>query len=210
MYLPVTIVALALLTAALIVLRIFWSRLPSRFASILIRLSIVVVVLQAIFAATKWSTTSNHINVLINWLAIAGYELIVLFFAGLSPRWLTVPSTIVLLIPLFAATIMIPLTHLFDPHSPKSVPVGDHLFYEIDPWTNIGGGNGGIDIIVYRRSAIFPFLRHKIQAIPFNNEECNSNAASAIALPEKRAVLGRCPRWPSQQAGYDEKLLLLP
>jgi hypothetical protein len=210
MYLPITLITLALLTIVMIILRIFWSRLPPRLTPFLIRLSIAFVALQGVFAATKWSTTSAHMNVLINWLAIAGYELVILCFAGLSPRWLTVPSTIILLIPLFAASIMIPLTHLFDPHSPDSVPVGDHLFYEIDPWTNIGGGNGGVDIIVYRRSTIFPFLRHKIQAIPFNNEECNSKAAHAVALPEKRAVLGRCPRWPSQPAGYDEKLLLLP
>jgi hypothetical protein len=210
MYIPITIVALALLTAAMIVLRIFWSRLPPRLMPFLFRLSIALVILQAIFAATKWSTASGHVNVLINWLAIAGYELIVLFFAGLSPRWLTVPSTIILLIPLFAASVMIPLTHLFDSHFPHPVPIGHHLFYEVEPWTNIGGGNGGIEIVFYRRSSIFPFLRHRVQAIPFNNEECNSNAASAIALPEKRAVLCRCPRWPSQPAGYDEKLLPLP
>jgi len=210
MYLPITIVALALLTAAMILLRIFWSRLPSRLASFLIRLSIVFVVLQAISSATKWSTTSDHANVLMNWLAIAGYELVVLFFAGLSPKWLTVPSSIILLIPLFSAIILIPLTHLFDSGSPRRVPIGDHLFYEIDPWTNVGGGNGGVDILFYRRSSILPFLRHKVQTIPFNSNECNANAASAIALPEKRAVLGRCPAWPSQAAGYHEKVLPLP
>ncbi len=209
MYLPITIVALALLTLAMIALRIVWSRLPPRLRWFLLRLSIALVTLQAIFAATKWSTTSDHVNIVINWLAITGYELVVLSFAGLPPRWLTVPSAIILLMPLFAASVMIPLTHLFNPQSPEIVPIGDHLFYEIEPWTNIGGGNGGIDILVYRRSSIIPFLRHKIQTIPFNNDECNSNTASAIALPEKRAVLGRCPRWPSQPAGYEEKLLPL-
>jgi hypothetical protein len=210
MYLPITIVALALLTAVMIVLRIFWSRLPPRLACFLIRLSIGLVILQAIFFATKWSTTSDHVNVLLNWLAIAGYELIVLLFAGLSPRWLTVPSTIILLIPLFAASVIIPLTNFFDPHSSETVRIGDHLFYEIKPWTNVGGGNGGIDILVYRGSSILPFLRHKLQTIPFNNDECDSSASSATALPEKRAVLGRCPRWPSQAGGYEEKLLPLP
>jgi hypothetical protein len=210
MYLPITIAALGLLTAAMIVLRIFWSRLPLRLASFLIRLSIALVILQAIVSATKWSTTSDHVNVLINWLAIAGYELLLMFFAGLSPRWLTVPSTIILLIPLFAASVMIPLTHLFDPYSRAKMPIGDHLFYEIEPWTNVGGGNGGVDIIVYRQAPIVPFLRHKLQAIPFNNEECNSKAASAIALTEKKAVLGLCPRWPSAPAGSVEKLIPLP
>lgn len=210
MYLPITIAALALLTVAMIVLRIFWSRLPLRLASFLIRLSIALVVLQAICSATHWSTTSDHVNVLINWLAITGYELLLLLFAGLSPRWLTVPSAIILMIPLFAAIILIPLTHLFDPYTRQNIPIGDHLFYEINPWTNVGGGNGGIDITIFRRSRVFPFLRHRLQTIPFNNDECDSSKASAIAVPEKRAVLGRCPGWPSNSSGTVEKLLPLP
>lgn len=209
MYIPLTIAALALLTVAMFLLRIFWSRVPPRLKSILIRASIAMIVLHGLFVVTKWNTTSDRLNVLINWLAIAGYELLVLLFSRLSPRWLTLTSTIILLIPLFASSILIPLTHLFEPTSRKNLSLGDHLFYEISPWLNAGSGNEGVDVIIYYRPPFAPFIRHKIQSIPFNDQECNSRAASAIAFPAKKTVLGRCPNWPSQPAGTRDKLLPL-
>jgi hypothetical protein len=209
MYIPLTTAALALLTIAMLLLRIFWSRLPPRLRFFLLRASIAIIVLHGLFLLTKWTTTSDRLNVLIYWLAIAGYELLVLLFSRLPPRWLTLPSTIILLIPLFAATILIPLTHFFDPASRKSVSLGDHFFYEIDPWMNAGGGNKGVDVVIYYRPPLAPFFRHKIQSIPFNDQECNSREASAIAFPAKKTVLGRCPNWPSQPAGTRDKLLPL-
>jgi hypothetical protein len=209
MYIPFTTAALALLTVAMILLRIFWSRVPPRLKFLLIRASIAIIVLHGLFAVTKWNTTSERLNVLINWLAIAGYELLILLFSRLSPRWLTLPSTIILLIPLFAATILVPLTHLFEPAARKNLSLGDHLFYEISPWSNAGGGNKGVDVIIYYRPPFAPFLRHKLQSIPFNDRECNSRAASAVAFPAKKTVLGRCPNWPSQASGTVDKLLPL-
>src|SRR5258705_659887 len=124
MYIPLTAAALALLTVAMILLRIFWSRVPPRLRFLLIRASIAIIVLHGVFVVTKWNTTSDRLNVLIIWLAIAGYELLVLLFSRLPPRWLTLPSTIILLIPLFATTILVPLTQIFDPASLTNLPLG--------------------------------------------------------------------------------------
>jgi hypothetical protein len=209
MFIPITAAALALLTVAMVLLRIFWSRLAPRLRFFLIRASIAMIVLHALVLVTKWTTTSDRLNVLINWLAIAGYELLVLLFSRLSPRWLTLPSAIVLLIPLFAASILVPLTHLFEPASRKNLSLGDHLFYEVSPWSNAGGGNEGVDVLIYYRPPFAPFIRHKLQSIPFNDQECNSRAASAVAFPDKKTVLGRCPNWPSQASGTVDKLLPL-
>jgi hypothetical protein len=176
---------------------------------LLIRASIAIIILHGLFVVTKWNTTSDRLNVFINWLAIAGYELLVLFFSRLSPRWLTLPSTIILLIPLFASSIVIPLTHLFEPASRKNLSLGDDLFYEVSPWSNAGGGNKGVDVIIYYRPPFAPFMRHKLQSIPFNDQECNSRAASAVAFPAKKSVLGRCPNWPSQASGTVDKVLPL-
>jgi hypothetical protein len=209
MYIPLTTAALALLTVAMLLLRIFWSRVPQRLRFLLIRASIAMIVLHALFVVTKWTTISDRLNILINWLAIAGYELLVLLFSRLPPRWLTLPSTIILLIPLFASSILGPLTDIFDPASHKTLPLGDHLYYEINPWTNAGGGNKGVDVVIYYRPPFAPFIRHKLQSIPFNDQECNSRAAFAIAFPAKKTVLGRCPNWPSQPAGTLDKLLPL-
>src|SRR6201987_6362759 len=180
MYLPITTAALALLTAAMVLLRVFWLRVPSRMRFFLIRASIAIIVLHALFVVTKWNTSSDRLNVFINWLAIAAYELLVLLFSTLPPRWLTLPSTIILLIPLFASSILGPLTSIFDPGSHKKVNLEDHLFYQIHPWSNAGGGSKGVDVIIYYRPPFAPFLRHRVRSIPFNDRECNSLAASAI------------------------------
>jgi len=209
MYIPLTTAALALLTVAMLLLRIFWSRVPPRLRFFLIRASIAVILLHGLFVLTKWTTTSDRLNVVINWLAIAGYELLVLLFSRLPPRWLTLPSTIILLIPLFASTILVPLTHIFDPASNTNVSFGDHFSYEVDPWTNTGGANNGADLIIYYHPPFAPFFRHKLESIPFNDQECNSRATSATALPAKKVILGRCPNWPSQPAGTLDKLVPL-
>jgi hypothetical protein len=209
MYIPLTTAALALLTVAMLLLRIFWSRVPPRLRFFLIRALIAMIVLHGLIVVTKWTTTSDRLNVLINWLAIAGYELLVLLFSRLSPRWLTLPSAIILLIPLFASSILGPLTYLFEPGSHAKVSLGDHLFYEVNPWSNTGGGNKGVDVVIYYRPPFAPFIRHKLQSIPFNDRECNSRAASATVFPAKKTVLGRCPNWPSQASGTVDKLLPL-
>jgi hypothetical protein len=209
MYIPITTAALALLTVATTLLRIFWSRIPPRLRFFLIRGSIFVIVLHALFVVTNWNTSSERLNVFINWLAIAGYELLVLLFSTLPPRWLTLPSTVILLIPLFASSILGPLTSIFDPGSHKKVKLDDHLFYQIDPWSDAGNGSKGVDVIIYYRPPFAPFLRHRVRSIPFNDRECNSRASSAIVLPARKTIIFRCPNWPSQPAGTLDKVLPL-
>jgi hypothetical protein len=212
MYIPITTAALALLTVAMILLRIFWERVPSLLRFVLIRTSIALVLLQAFLAATKWGTTSNHLNAFISWLAVASYELLILLFSRLSPRWLTSISAAILLIPLFAASILFPLTDLFNPWPNKKVSIDRHFFYEIKPWgpSGAGGSSDGVDLLVCYRPAFAPFLRRKIQPIPFNIRECNVKTASATLSPDAKTVVATCPRWPSESPGTVDKLLRLP
>ena len=128
-------------------------------------------------------------NVLINWLAIAGYELLILLFSRLSPRWLTIPSAAVLLVPLFASIFVIPLTHLFEPGSVKNGPLGNHLFYDVRPMDVFRRRQHGVDVIIYYRPPFIPFLRHKLQTIPFNDQECNAYAAFAVPCPIRKLSL---------------------
>ncbi|MGD0444782.1 MAG: hypothetical protein ABSA39_12680 [Edaphobacter sp.] len=183
--------------------------MPPRTRVSLLCASVAVVVLHVLFEATKWSTTSDRLNVVISWLAIAGYELLVLSFSRVSPKWLTLPSAAILLVPLVSSSILFPLSELFQPNPQAIVPIGDHLFYEVTQWANIEGGNAGVDIIIYHRLPLVPFLRHKLQVIRFNNQECNAYAAFAISLPAKH-YLGRCPYWPSQSTGTLDKLFPVP
>jgi hypothetical protein len=210
MFIPVTAAALVLLTVAMLLLRIFWSRIPSWLRFLLIRLSIAVILVQGFFVLTKWNTTSDRFNAILNWLAVAGYALLVLLFSRLSPRWLTIPTTIILLVPIFSASVIMPLTLVFQPETNAQASLNDHLFYGVQQWANAGGGSVGVDVNIYYRSPLAPFLRHKLRFIPFNNQECNSFKAIAVAFPDKKIILGRCPRWPTQPAGTVDRAVLLP
>jgi hypothetical protein len=212
MYMPITTAVLALLTVAMILLRVFWDRVPPMLRSVLIRTAIALVLLQAFFAATRWGTTSNHMNAFISWLAVASYELLILLFSRLSPKWLTSISAAILLIPLFAASILFPLTDLFNPWPNTDVSISRNFFYEIQPWGTTGadGDSDGVDLIVCYRPSFAPFLRKKIQPIAFNIRECNIKAARAKLSPDAKTVVARCPRWPSEPPGTVDKSLRLP
>jgi hypothetical protein len=209
MHIALTTAILALLTVAMLLLRIFWKGVPSRLSFGIIAVSMALVLLEAFFAATRWGTISDRLNIFIFWLAVAAYEFLVFFFSRLSPKWLTSLSAAILIIPVFATSIVLPLTELFDPSSYKSVSIGNNLFYEVKPWGNPGGGNKGADLIVSYRPPVAPFLRHKIRIIPFNDRECNSSAAVAVPFPATKTLLGRCPAWPSESAGTVDKLFPL-
>jgi hypothetical protein len=198
MFIPITTVTLILLSVAVLLLSILWPTLSPRLRSLLIRLSIFVIVLHLVFLATKWNTSSERLNVLINWCAIACYELLILRFSCLSPRWLTLPSAVVLLVPVFSSSVLLPLTAIFLQGSNTQVSIGNHLVYDVNPWYNPGGGNAGVDVKVYYRPPLLPFLRHKVQSIPFNDHECNSSAATAAFIQDKKLIVGICPNWPSQ------------
>jgi hypothetical protein len=209
MNVALTIVVLATMMAAMLILRVAWIRLPPRLRFGLVTASVTLVAIQAFCAATKWGTTSDRLNTIIYWLAVAGYGLLILLFSRLSPRWLTSLSAAVLLLLVFTASILLSLSEIFESSHVKKIPVGNHLFYEAKPWRNTGAGMQGVDVIVSYRPPFAPFLRHKMQIIPFNDHECNSRAAIAIPSPRTKTVLGSCPRWPSESGGPVNKLLPL-
>ena len=138
MYIPLTTAALALLTVAMILLRIFWDRVPPRLRFVLIRMSIALGLAPGFLCRHEMGNHIGPLNAVISWLAVASYELLILLFSRLSPRWLTSISAAILLIPLFAASILFPLTELFNPYPNKKVSINRHFFYEVKPWGNFG------------------------------------------------------------------------
>jgi hypothetical protein len=209
MAIAITAAYLGLLTAAMLLLRIFWLRLPVSFRRFLLRAAVAVVLLHLFFVVTKWGTTSTRVNAIVNWLAIAGYELLVLLFSRLSPKWLTSLSAVILLVPLFAASILFPLALVLEPDSIPRIPIGNHLFYKSVAWGDIGSSNAVVDVSIYYSPPFLPFLTRRVQNQPFNTEECNAFAAFALQGPEPGTVLARCPHWPAQPPGNDDKVLRL-
>jgi hypothetical protein len=207
MDIQITIALLVLLTAAMVLLRIFWLRVPSPLRFLLIRAALVVIIVHLFFTVTKWGTTSTHFNAIINWLAIAGYELLVLLFSRLSPKWLTSLSAAILIIPLFSSSILFPLALVLHLDSIPRVPLGNHLYYKIVPWSINGPSNSGVDLNIYYTARFAPFLSRKVGTQAFNTDECNAPKAFAVPGPEPKTILASCPHSASQPAGTDDKIV---
>jgi hypothetical protein len=209
MFLPLTFATLALLTVALVLLGVFWERVPFHLRFFLPRAALAIIILHALFIVTKWATTSSRLNVIINWLAVAGYELLIVLFARLPPRWLTSLSAAILIVPLFAASIVMPLTLIFNSGKIEKVPVAHNLYYKRVEWETGGNGTPGVDLEIYYRSPLFPFLSRKVQSQSFNKDQCDAFAATIQPGPDPETVLARCPHWPSQPPGNEDILLSL-
>jgi hypothetical protein len=204
MHVPITTATLALLTIAILVLRIFWSRVPAKVRAYLIRAAVLLLLVHIFFTVTKWGTASDHVNVMIKWLAIASYELLLMLFTRLHPKWLTTTCGVILLVPIFASSILLPLTYLFDPSANEPTSLGSGLSYQRVLWGDDASANSGANIIVSYHPRFAPFLRRSMGEAPFNNQQCNSHAAFAVLGPNPKSVIARCPRWPSQGSGTDD------
>ncbi len=205
MNIPLTTAVLLLLTAALVMVCIFWLRVPPMLRVFLVRLACVSAVVQLLIAGSRWSTGSNLVNAIINWLAIAGYILLILLFTRLHPRWLTTISGIILLIPVFASSILTPLGNVFTPTPNRPVYIARGLAYERVVW--VEGPSSGINFVLYRRPVWAPFLRKKIDYVPFNNQQCHTAASTATLEPDGMNVRVLCPPWPGQNTETVERTI---
>ncbi len=209
MYLPITTAVLLLLTAALLLLRIFWARVPSMARFFLIRAAVALILLEALLTVTHWEINSDHLNTLLKWLAVASYELLVLIFSTLPPRWLTIICACILMVPAFSASVVMPLQHIFDPHDNPLHPIGSDFFSQNVPWAGDSSANSGSELKIFYRPHFAPFLRRNSLTFPFNDQECNARASFAILQPDRKHVLARCPQWPSRGSGTDDRLFPL-
>src|SRR5580698_9617540 len=207
-----TAVTLALMTLAIILLGIFWLRVPLPLRSFLVRAAIAAIILHAALTATHWGIAYDRLDVLIKWLGVAGYEILLMLFARMSPRWLTSICAFILMLPVFASSVMLPLITIFDPVTYLLYPFAKNYAYLKHPW---GQGEGatsktGVEITIYYRPHLLPFLRQDRQVIFFSNQQCNTDAAYVLPGPRPKTVLARCPRWPSQPPGTEDQIVPLP
>jgi hypothetical protein len=211
MYLPITLASVLLLTFVILLLRIFWLRVPATLRLYLIWAAVAVMLVDIALTATKLEVASDRMNVILKWLAIASYLLLLMLFTRLSPRWLTSICGLILLVPVFAASFLMPLAPLFDPATHALVPITSNLAYQKLPWGGDEvGENSGIKLVVYSRPRFAPFLRRDAQLIFLNNRQCHTDEAVAVPGPNPRVVLVQCPRWPAQGVGVEDFSLPLP
>lgn len=193
MHLPLTFGLLALLTGVVLVLRLLWWKLPPWLRKGVVVLACGMVLMRVGSIATQWTMTSTRLNAVICWLAVAGYEILLARFSLMRPRWLTSISAFVLLTPLIGSTLIIPLTRVFDWSAADISRLSGPYILERSPWDTDGAGNSGVDMIVFYRPPLVPFLRHTSQRASFGDDECNPGDAWVRVDPEKRMVHFHCP-----------------
>ncbi|MEO6815662.1 MAG: hypothetical protein ABI177_03095 [Edaphobacter sp.] len=205
--LPITFAVLAILTGALILLRLRWHQLSHKAHSIFIGCAGTALVLYLLMFATSWSTASNHLNAAIYWAAIAGYEFFLLLFTLLRPRWLTTIIAVVLMLPILSASPFLPLAELFNPASHTITSIGPDFTSDLAPW-GTGRAPSGFDLTLYSHPSWTQFLRRRRQACHYFSGQCDASKAYATLQSDGKHVLMSCPAAPDQQPDAARSLVV--
>lgn len=198
MYVPITLAALGLLTGLVILLRGYWWRLPKRSRLALLAIASVAIVLPVVSLVSHWETTSARINSLLHWTAIAGYQLILMRFSLMRPRWLTTICAVILILPILGDSLLLPLSEIFRRNDSQVFTIGGPYLCERSPWATTATEVPGFDVRIFYRPRIAPFLRHRVQLSAFNSEQCEASASTASILPGAQQVSFYCPAKPGQ------------
>jgi len=202
-----TIGLLVALTVVILILRFFWSRMPLKAERTVLAVATSAVALRFIFLVTQWGTMSPFFDSFLCWTAVAGYELMLVRFSLMQPRWLTSISAFVLLLPIFGSSLLFPLTGIFDTEPADIRPIGAHYVLDRWPWSVAVSGHAGMDFGVYYRPPMVPFLRHMVQRSSFSDEQCDSKAVTVTIDRANKLVHFHCP---GHHGGQDAVDLALP
>lgn len=196
--LPLTYLALAILTGVLIFLRLRWPRLSQKTRTVLIYCAAAALILYGFVFVTRWSTSSDHLNAAIYWAAIAGYEFFVLLFTLLRPRWLTTIIAVVLIVPILSASPFLPLAELFNPAPHTIVSIGPNFTSDRVAWGTGTAPTSGFDLVIYSHPSWTRFLRRRRQAAHYFSGQCDCSRSYATLEPDGKHVLMSCPAAPNQ------------
>ena len=196
--LPLTFAVLAILTGALILLRLRWAQLSPKTHKILATCAGAALILYAFSFITGWNTASDHLNAAFYWAAIAGYEFYLLLFTLLRPRWLTVTIAAVLILPILSASPFLPLAELFNPAPHTVVSIGPNFISDRVVWGSGTAPSSGFDLVIYSRPSWTHLIRRRRQASHYFSGQCDASRSFATLLPDGKHVLMSCPAAPNQ------------
>jgi hypothetical protein len=201
MHVPLTLAALAALTTALLLLRIFWPRVPMRTQRVLTALAGVILILCAVTSATRWNPISPTLQALARWAAFASYEFFILLFTLFRPKRLTIPIAAVLILPILSASTLLPLGELFDSFPHATVRLDDHLFAVKTIIDRRSVAANATDLGVFYRTPFLPLLQRRVAATRFFDTQCNASASFAKIDPDRTSVILNCPASPTEPSG---------
>jgi hypothetical protein len=208
MPLPLTFASFALLTAGIVLLRLLWRRLPVRVHLLLIALSCSALLLCGLSAVTKWKMYPESLHASLYWAAAAGYELLVILFTLLRPRWLTSIIAAILIIPLLSASLFLPLARIFDRTPYETSSLGHNFVSVRTPWGAGISDGSGVDLEIYWRPSWAFILQRRVQGARYYNTQCDTGASFAELQPDRKSVRMNCPAAPNQPASAARSLVV--
>ena len=207
MHLPLTFGVLATLAVALGVLRWRWDRLPPMAQQWVLVTALFALLLHGVSSAVNLSV-SFRVDAALYWLSLAGYGVLLMRFTLMQPRWLTTSAGMVLAVPVLAATVLLPLTEIFDGTSPATAPLGNGLYSELRRIQTSPVAVNGAEFDIYSHPTWAPFLRRRRETARLYDTQCDTQAMYAVLQPGGRAVRITCPEWPGQQTGAEHTVVL--
>ena len=141
-------------------------------------------------------------------LSVIAYELMLVRFSLMRPRWLTSLCAVILLIPMFGSTLLFPLTGIFDTEPANVKSIAKHYELQTDPWDAKISGKAGYDFGLFYRPSWAPFMHHIVQRSSFSDEQCLTKEVTVSLAPEKHLVHFHCPGHHGQQDDVDLALPL--
>jgi hypothetical protein len=192
-HVPATIATLVLCIAAIVLLRLRWTRLSGWTKLLLLCLSVVFVLVMAFARMARISTTSDQANATFYWASVLGYIFLLVVFTLLKPHWLTSLIAVVLMLPLLSASAILPLAGIFSSLPHRVQPLGNGFVGDLVPVDAVTRGASGTDLTIYRRISWIPLLQRRYISVRYFNTQCDTSAAYAVLQPDHRSVLMVCP-----------------
>ncbi len=205
MHVPITLALLAAIMTAAVLLRIRWTFLSARQQKAVVALAFGALLVQVFMHLLKWEPNSDRMYRFVSWIAVTGYIFLLILSTRIAPRWLTTLSTVILLLPLMAPSLLYPLADIFNDSPHFEDPLVHSLVSVRVPWQAVSGGTSGIDFDIYYRPSWAPFLRHGIYHERLYNGQCDTAKMSVALSADHKHALVSCPPWPDQstEQSYD-------
>src|SRR6188768_3521333 len=159
-------------------LHINWMQLSRRTKLVLIFASASLVAGYASMLVTGWASTFPLVNEIVGSLATGAYSLLVLLLTLLRPKLLFRGVVFLLLLPVAAALLVLPLS-AYSQGQIRTEHITGTLFVDKIPWDAGALGSSGTTLLIYEKPRFVPFIRHNLTRVIFDDSECVSADAFA-------------------------------
>lgn len=206
---PFILTTLAALGVLIFLVRSRWQTLRHSTRRWLLGVFLAAIALFVSGYVTHWVTISDRLNSAVYWAAVAGYLLLLSIHSLTRPRWITSITAIVLAAPILASSLFLPLGSIFHPNPRRVVALGNDLYASWQPFVETGASSSGVDVEIFYRPPILPFLQHSRLGGRFYNRRCNAGATEVALQPNHNFAFVRCPPWPNSTDSSPGELLRL-